>query len=116
MFPPHLVRVCDRIQPICIGFDSLTFQSADLVQNLYLKELSGFKPTPVSASDSEGHVQKFAVPKAPKSPEETDLANELKEYETQAVEIEGQASTESGAVEQDWFEEDEDSAPAKASH
>jgi F-type H+-transporting ATPase subunit h len=60
----------------------------------------------VKANDSEGHVQKFVAPKTPKSPEETDIANELKAYEASTVEVEGQA--EGGAVQEelDWFEEE----------
>ena len=86
---------------------------ADLVQDMYLRELKNYKPPQVKASDAEGHVQKFAIPKAPASPEETDIANELKSYETQQVELEG-ASTEPGAapVEEDWFEEEEEEVPA----
>jgi F-type H+-transporting ATPase subunit h len=81
--------------------------TADLVQDLYLKELKSYKPTPVKASDSEGHVQKFSAPKTPKSPEETDIANELKAYESSTVELEGQAAEGSPApAEQDWFEDE----------
>ena len=61
------------------------------------------KPT-----DSEGHVQKFTVPKPPPSPEEGNIANELKAYEDQTVEVEGQAPAGQEAVEEDWFEDDED--------
>lgn len=84
----------------------------DLVQDLYLRELKNYKVPQLKASDAEGHVQNFAIPKAPASPEETDIANELKAYETQQVELEG--TTESGAapVEEDWFEEEEEEAPA----
>lgn len=80
---------------------------------MYLRELKSYKPPQVKASDAEGHVQKFAIPKAPPSPEEGDIASELKAYETQQVELEG-ASTEPGAapVEEDWFEEEEDTPAA----
>merc|ERR1712144_180364 len=73
-------------------------RQADLVQELYVKELKAY--------DADGHVQKFNAPAPPKSPEEADIANELKSYETQTVDIEGQA--EGGAVEQevDWFEQE----------
>ena len=88
----------------------LTVQStADLVQDLYLRELKSYKPTPVKLSDSEGHVQKFSPPKAPKSPDEGDIASELKAYESQQVEVEGQAASgEATAEEEDWFEEEEE--------
>ena len=82
---------------------------ADLVQDLYLKELKNYKPPPLKPSDSDGHVQKFTPPKAPQSPEESDIANDLKAYEDQQVELEGQAAGgESSATEMDWFEEDEE--------
>ncbi|KAG0649856.1 ATP synthase subunit [Hyphodiscus hymeniophilus] len=82
-------------------------RQADLVQDLYLKELKAYKAPTIKAGDADAHVQKFAPPKAPQSPEETDIANELKAYESQTVEVEGQA--EAGAPvekELDWFEEE----------
>ncbi|KAL1640768.1 putative mitochondrial f1f0 atp synthase subunit atp14 [Diplodia seriata] len=88
-------------------------RQADLVQDMYLRELKNYKPTPVKPTDAEGHVQKFSIPKAPQSPEESDLAGELKEYEAQQPEVEGQAAGETAAVEEDWFEEEEE-APAAA--
>ncbi|KAF2191047.1 hypothetical protein K469DRAFT_735933 [Zopfia rhizophila CBS 207.26] len=88
-------------------------RQADLVQDMYLRELKSYKPPQVKASDAEGHVQKFAIPNAPASPEEGDIASELKAYESQQVELEG-TSTEgtTARVEEDWFEEEpEDEAP-----
>lgn len=92
--------------------------TADLVQDLYLRELKNYKVPQVQASDAEGHVQKFSVPKAPASPEESDIANDLKSYETQAVDVEG-AAGEDGTVlpEEDWFEEEDESiTTAGATH
>ncbi|KAL8954156.1 MAG: hypothetical protein Q9222_000040 [Ikaeria aurantiellina] len=84
-------------------------KKGDLLQDMYLKELRAYKPTPLKASDSEGHVQRFTAPKAPHSPEEGNIANELKAYEDQQVEMEGQAdSGEAGASESSWFEEEEE--------
>ncbi|KAI8691123.1 ATP synthase F0 subcomplex subunit H atp14 [Fusarium falciforme] len=88
---------------------------ADFVQELYLKELKAYKIPAVKETDSEGQVQTFNAPKTPASPEETDLAGSLKEYESMAVEIEGQdtsAQTASGTPEvADWLEaEEEDEA------
>jgi len=82
---------------------------------MYLQQLKTYKPTPVKPNDAEGHVQKFSMPKPPASPEEGDIAKDLKAYESQQVEAEGQAG-ESGAPvpEQDWFEEEEEEAPAAA--
>lgn len=76
---------------------------------MYLRELRAFKPTPIKPGDAEAHVQKFSVPKPPQSPEEANLANDLKAYETQEVEVEGQAAAgEAAPVEESWFEEEED--------
>ena len=81
---------------------------ADLVQNLYLDAIKNHKPTPIKPSDAEGHVQKFAMPASPPSPEETDLAKDLKAYEEQAVEVEGQAEQGKAQPVEDWFEEPEE--------
>ncbi|KAK4217653.1 CBD9-like protein [Rhypophila decipiens] len=87
---------------------------ADFVQELYLKELKAYKPAPIKDSDAAGQVATFNLPKTPKSPEETDLASSLKEYESMAVEVEGQAAADAGqpaAVVEDWLvEEEEDDA------
>lgn len=88
---------------------------ADIIQDLYLKEIRGYKPATLRPSDSDGHVQKFSAPKAPRSPEESDIANDLKGYEAEQVEVEGQvASGEANQVEEDWFDEDEEELEARA--
>lgn len=85
----------------------LKFLTADLVQDLYLKELKAYKAPAVKATDAEGHVQTFNAPKPPKSPEETDIASELKAYEASTVEVEGQPDAGAAVeAEQDWFEEE----------
>jgi F-type H+-transporting ATPase subunit h len=88
------------------------------VQDLYLRELKNYKVPQVKASDAEGQVKTFSVPKAPTSPEETDIANDLKTYETQSVEIEGAAGEEDAVLPQeDWFEEEDESiTTAGATH
>ena len=64
---------------------------------------------PTKPSDAEGHVQKFSAPQAPRSTEEPDLASQLKSYQDQSVEVEGQHEQSSAQdSEPDWFEEDED--------
>ncbi|KAL1883134.1 hypothetical protein VTK73DRAFT_9501 [Phialemonium thermophilum] len=89
---------------------------ADFVQELYLKELKSYKPTPVKESDAAGQVATFQEPKPPKSPEEADLASSLKEYESMAVEVEGQDAAAANPnspnpVVEDWLvEEDEEDA------
>jgi F-type H+-transporting ATPase subunit h len=94
----------------------LTNAIADTIQQMYLKELQSYKSPPVKAGDSEGLVQKFTPPAPPKAPEDTDLANDMKAYEDQVVEIEGQAAAgEQSETEGDYFEDlkqfDEEPAP-----
>ncbi|KAK2767805.1 hypothetical protein FQN54_003964 [Arachnomyces sp. PD_36] len=94
-------------------FVSSTVRQADPVQDLYLRELRAYKPTPTKPGDADAYVQKFSAPKPPVSPEESNIAGDLKAYETQEVEVEGQASSgEAAPVEEDWFEDDEDTAEA----
>ncbi|KAI0815897.1 ATP synthase H chain [Xylaria sp. FL0064] len=84
---------------------------ADFVQELYLKELKAYKPSPVKDTDSVGQVQTFSPPKPPRSPEEADLANSLKEYENMAVEVEGNegaTATSTPAAVLDWLVEEEE--------
>ena len=76
------------------------------MQDLYLKELRAYKPPPVKPSDADAHVQKFNPPKLPKSPEESGLSSQMQEYESAAVEIEGQAPEgEVQESENDYFED-----------
>lgn len=84
------------------------------MQDLYLRELKNYKVPPVKDSDAEGTVQTFKLPQTPKSPEEADIASELKSYETQSVEVEGAAEDGSAPVEEDWFEEEEEDTKAAA--
>jgi F-type H+-transporting ATPase subunit h len=79
---------------------------ADLVQDLYIKELKAYKAPAVKADDAQGQVSTFSPPSAPKSPEEADIANELKQYEASTVDIEGQAEGGAAEPEEHWFEEE----------
>jgi F-type H+-transporting ATPase subunit h len=83
---------------------------ADFVQELYLKELKAYKPTPIKESDAVGQVATFSLPKAPKSPEEADLSSSLQEYEALTVEVEGSEGLAAGQtpVVEDWLVEEEE--------
>ncbi|KAL9123591.1 MAG: hypothetical protein Q9217_006991, partial [Psora testacea] len=82
-------------------------EKADMVQDLYLRELKNYRPTQLKPSDADAHVQKFKIPNAPPSPEESEIAKDLKAYEAQQVEVEGQAAPGHEEEEEwDWFEED----------
>jgi F-type H+-transporting ATPase subunit h len=87
---------------------------ADFVQELYLQGIKSYKLPAVKPTDADGQVQVFSAPKTPASPEETDLAGSLKEYESLAVEIEGQDSSASAAPAAlpDWLETEEEDEPA----
>lgn len=48
------------------------------------------------------------MPKVPQSPEESNLAGDLKAYESQTVEVEGQSEGGAASAETDnWFEEED---------
>ncbi|KXT02461.1 hypothetical protein AC578_7821 [Pseudocercospora eumusae] len=91
-------------------------RQADLVQDMYLKELKAYKPAPLKANDSEGQVLKFTVPKPPQSPEEADLQNDLQAYEQQTPEVAGQASAGEATPVQDWFVEEPEEEEAHGDH
>ncbi|KAL8746382.1 MAG: hypothetical protein Q9190_001591 [Brigantiaea leucoxantha] len=81
------------------------------MQSYRISELRAYKPPPSKLSDSEGHVQKFVAPKAPRVLDEGDIARDLKAYEDQQVEIEGQEAEEKKDPWENFFEdmeEDED--------
>jgi F-type H+-transporting ATPase subunit h len=75
---------------------------------MYLRELQAYRPAPLKPNDAEGHVQNFSMPMPPQSPEEANIATELKDYEAQVPDIEGQTQQAGPVVEEDWFEEDEE--------
>ncbi|RMZ82786.1 hypothetical protein DV738_g1622, partial [Chaetothyriales sp. CBS 135597] len=104
-----LARVGSRTLPTTTrrAFQVSAVSRADLVQDLYLKELRSYKAPAVKASDAEGLVQKFTPPPAPKSPEEAQLAAEVSEYESQQVEVEGAAvpGETQQSTEEDYFED-----------
>ncbi|KAJ5648416.1 hypothetical protein N7490_004788 [Penicillium lividum] len=107
-------RAARQQVPVARTFLTSAVRRADPVQDLYLRELKVYKPTPIKAGDADAHVQKFVLPQAPASPEEANLAAELSAYEQSEVEVEGQAvAGEAAPVEESWFvEEEEDVAAA----
>ena len=109
---PHVGNLLPPLQPDNVwqrppSYKNLVLTlAADIIQDLYLRELRAYKPPAVKATDAEGLVHKFNMPKPPKSPEETSMANQVQEYESSAVEVEGQASTEQPQEsEEDYFED-----------
>ncbi|PKX92084.1 uncharacterized protein P174DRAFT_453321 [Aspergillus novofumigatus IBT 16806] len=66
------------------SFLTSAVRQADPVQELYLRQLQAYKPTPIKPGDAEAHA-----------------------YESQDVEVEGQAAAgETAPVEESWFEEE----------
>ncbi|KAF8453474.1 mitochondrial F1F0 ATP synthase-like protein subunit Atp14 [Terfezia claveryi] len=96
---------------------SAAIRQADIVKDIYIRELTAYKPAPIKLTDAEGQVKQWKAPAPPSAPTEgtQGLANELAAYEAQEVEVEGATTTEGGAIvaEQDWFEEDIEDEPAK---
>lgn len=111
----HNTQHTTYLGPLLTSFLSLSLFLADFVQELYLKELKAYKIPAVKETDSEGQVQVFSMPKTPASPEEANLADSLKTYESMAVEIEGQdasAQSATGVAQlPDWLEAEEEEEP-----
>lgn len=80
----------------------------DIVTDMYLKSIKEFKPTPAKASDAEGQVKNWSIPKAPAAPETTtDVSSELSAYESAETETAGSKGTASSSESDgDWFELD----------
>ncbi|ONH67362.1 ATP synthase subunit H, mitochondrial [Cyberlindnera fabianii] len=83
-----------------------------IIQDLYIKELKAFKPTPISAKDAEGATRPWKKPVAPAAPGlEVDAASELASYESADVEVAAPSKNTAGEqVSEEWFvlEEPED--------
>ncbi|KAF8918370.1 ATP synthase complex subunit H-domain-containing protein [Mucidula mucida] len=63
-------------------FSSTAAARKDLVQDLYLKELKAYKPTPATQDAHVGLVKTFSAPIAPQAPAlPSDLASELSAYD-----------------------------------
>ncbi|KAK1216750.1 hypothetical protein PQX77_020637 [Marasmius sp. AFHP31] len=56
---------------------------ADLVQDLYLREIKAYKPAPVAKDAHVGLVKQYSAPAAPKAPSlSADLSSDLSAYKT----------------------------------
>lgn len=96
---PVMARVSVRAMSVT------SIRRADIIQDLYVKEVKAFKAPTLTAADAAGSVKPWAAPTAPSAPAlEADVAAELSEYETQAVEVESAKPAENAAAEvEDWF-------------
>lgn len=75
------------------------------IQDIYIKEISAFKPKSASAQDAQDFVVPWNVPKAPSPPKDEISTSEVSEYANAPVEVEAEpASTATDiAVGGDWF-------------
>ncbi|KAN0141939.1 ATP synthase complex subunit h domain containing protein [Lactarius tabidus] len=63
------------------AYATTTVPRKDLVQDLYLKELRGYKAPPAAKDAHVGAVKAFSAPAAPSAPTVPDLAAELAAYD-----------------------------------
>ncbi|CDS03183.1 hypothetical protein LRAMOSA00585 [Lichtheimia ramosa] len=67
------------------GIASSAVMNKDVVQELYLKELKGYKPAPVKADETQ--VKDLKLPPAPAAPTvDADLAEQLAAYDKEPEE------------------------------
>ncbi|KAF5347297.1 hypothetical protein D9756_009890 [Leucocoprinus leucothites] len=65
------------------AFSSTTIARKDLVQDIYLREIKSYKPTPVAKDAHVGVVKQFSLPPSPQAPTvPADLASELAAYDS----------------------------------
>lgn len=85
---------------------STSARRANLIADLYVKELKAFKPTPISTADAQAATKPWKLPAAAKVPAlEAEGADALSEYDNAKVEV---AAAADGAVAEeykpdDWF-------------
>ncbi|TCD61722.1 hypothetical protein EIP91_008008 [Steccherinum ochraceum] len=64
------------------AFSTSSVARKDIVQDLYIRELKGYKAPPAAKDAHVGVVKAYALPPAPKAPAlPTDLASELAAYD-----------------------------------
>ncbi|KAG0246172.1 hypothetical protein BGX31_004137 [Mortierella sp. GBA43] len=86
----------------------------DILKDLYVKELKGYKPAPdAKGADASSQVKEFKAPVAPQAPT-VDAAADLAAWETANAEIVDAVSEES--VEEDEIEEEEEEEEEEAHH
>lgn len=82
----------------------MTPRRSNLVSDLYISNIKGFKPTPMTEKEVESSVKAFQFPAKPTIPTEEISSDLLNEYESSEVETVSAPTTQSaGPVEEDWF-------------
>ncbi|SAM62166.1 uncharacterized protein UBRO_03850 [Ustilago bromivora] len=77
------VRSASRSQVRALSSSAVA--SKDFVQELYVKELKGYKAPPKAADSHKGQVREFQTPSAPKAPavlSSSELSSQLEAYAT----------------------------------
>jgi F-type H+-transporting ATPase subunit h len=83
----------------------------DPVQELYLRELRNYKPTPPAAGDAEAHTKPWTPPRTPKVPDTSAApADEIQSYAAEQVSVTPRAGDEKfehdfEEVFESWFDE-----------
>ncbi|KAJ1028064.1 hypothetical protein NDA13_003513 [Ustilago tritici] len=75
------VRSASRSQVRALSSSAVA--SKDFVQELYVKELKGYKAPPKAADSHKGQVREFQTPSAPKAPavlSSSELSSQLEAY------------------------------------
>ncbi|ETS60869.1 hypothetical protein PaG_04786 [Moesziomyces aphidis] len=75
------VRSASRTQVRALSSSAVA--SKDFIQELYVKELKGYKAPPKAADSHKGQVREFqnpAAPKAPAVPSSSELSSQLEAY------------------------------------
>ncbi|KAF1805209.1 ATP synthase F0 subcomplex subunit H ATP14 [Mucor lusitanicus] len=68
------------------SFSAAAVMQKDVVQDLFIKELKGYKPAPAAAAD-ESAVKELKLPAAPAVPEvDADLSQQLAAYDAEPEE------------------------------
>ncbi|KAH0579889.1 hypothetical protein J132_05744 [Termitomyces sp. J132] len=83
------------------AFSSTTVVRKDLVQDIYLREIKAYKPTPAAKDAHVGVVKSYSLPPTPKVPIlPADLASELAKYDAAEPTKAPVAQVESTSVEE----------------
>lgn len=83
---------------------SVTATRSNLIQDLYVKEIKGYKAPPLTSADAQGSVKPWVTPSAPTVPiVEGDVAADLSAYESSTVDVESAAPAAAEAAVEDWF-------------
>jgi F-type H+-transporting ATPase subunit h len=92
----------------------------DPIQDLYLRELRSYKPTPPSAGEAEAQTKAWSPPRQPKVPDTTAApAEEIQSYATEQVTVKPRAGDEKFEYSfedtfESWFDEPESEAHLRA--